>query len=73
MLGRKLMKAGSKYRHFKGGDYEVVELTPGSETSERTVSYRRIDGGADTWTCTLASFLQTVEQDGQMVPRFKRF
>lgn len=66
------MKAGSKYRHFKGGDYEVVELTPGSENSERTVSYRRIDGGPETWTCTLASFLQSVEWGGQKTPRFKR-
>lgn len=67
------MRIGAKYRHFKGGDYKVVELIPGDELTERKVSYQSLEGGSETWTCTLASFLQTIEWEGRLVPRFRRF
>lgn len=66
------MRVGAKYRHYKGGDYEIVDLSFEPETSERQVTYRREDGSDETWTCSLASFLKIVELDGRKTTRFRR-
>lgn len=60
-----------KYRHFKGGEYEVLGLATYSETGEQLVVYRALYGERGLWVRPLAMFLETVERDGQVRPRFE--
>jgi hypothetical protein len=64
------MKAG-KYRHYKGGEYEVFFVARHSETEEELVVYRTLYGDFSHWVRPLAMFTETVEIDGQQVPRFE--
>jgi len=39
---------GAKYRHFKGGEYEIIEVARHSETLEELVIYKSLANG-DVW------------------------
>ncbi|MES2535471.1 MAG: DUF1653 domain-containing protein [Pseudomonadota bacterium] len=59
-----------KYRHYKGGLYELVcEATLESDLSPMIV-YRAQDGSI--WTRPKAVFFELVDIDGRRVPRFER-
>ncbi|WP_394770752.1 DUF1653 domain-containing protein [Lacisediminihabitans sp.] len=60
------------YRHYKGNLYEVVDTATHSETEERLVVYRALYGDNGLWVRPLGMFRETVEVDGQSVPRFAR-
>ncbi|MCI8649351.1 MAG: DUF1653 domain-containing protein [Anaerotruncus sp.] len=59
-----------RYRHFKGGEYEVIGLARHSETLEELVVYRALYGQQELWVRPLEMFLGTVERDGQTLERF---
>ena len=59
------------YRHYKGNDYFVLGVARHSETQEELVVYRPTYGAQDLWVRPLGMFVQSVEIDGQQVPRFK--
>lgn len=59
-----------RYRHFKGGEYEVLGVARHSETDERLVVYRPLYGDGGLWVRPAAMFLETVEHEGRTVPRF---
>ena len=59
-----------KYRHFKGGMYEVLSLANHSETLEKMVVYRALYGEGEVWVRPLSMFLDTVTCDGVTQPRF---
>lgn len=59
-----------KYRHFKGMEYEVIEVAKCSETLEPFVVYRALYGEHGLWIRPLKMFLETVERDGEEKPRF---
>ena len=40
-----------KYRHFKGTEYELLEIAPHSETLEQMVFYRALNGARGIWFC----------------------
>jgi hypothetical protein len=58
------------YRHYKGNMYNVVGIALHSETEEALVIYRPEDG-AQLWARPLTMFVETVEVDGAIVPRFE--
>ena len=60
-----------RYRHFKGGEYEVYGLATHSETDEQLVVYRALYGERGLWVRPVAMFLETMERDGQIRPRFE--
>ncbi len=60
-----------RYRHFKGNEYEVVELAHHSETQEAMVVYRALYGERGLWVRPMAMFFETIERDGQTLQRFK--
>ncbi|PVZ93499.1 DUF1653 domain-containing protein [Amnibacterium flavum] len=60
------------YEHFKGARYEVLHLARHSETEEELVVYRALYGERGVWVRPLAMFSETVEHDGQVIPRFRR-
>lgn len=55
------------YKHFKGFDCVVIGVAKHTETGEEFVMYHH-DG--QWWVRPAAMFVETVEQDGQIVPRF---
>lgn len=59
-----------RYRHYKGGEYEVHGVATHSETEEPLVVYRPLYGDRGLWVRPLAMFVEQVEHDGQPVPRF---
>lgn len=58
------------YRHFKGGNYEVIGVVRHSETLEPLVLYRPLDHDAGLWVRPYAMFCAQVEVGGQLRPRF---
>jgi hypothetical protein len=64
-----MLKIG-KYRHFKGGMYEVIGVAKHSETLEETVVYRALYGDGELWVRPLSMWNETVVYNGQTVPRF---
>ena len=64
----KEIKAG-KYRHFKGGEYEVLFLAKHSETLEPMVVYRALYGEGGVWVRPASMWAETVEHEGVRRPR----
>ncbi|MGC4078123.1 MAG: DUF1653 domain-containing protein [Rubrivivax sp.] len=61
-----------RYRHYKGGEYEVLGVVRHSETLQPLVLYRPLYASADTWVRPFAMFAETVVVDGRERPRFER-
>jgi hypothetical protein len=59
-----------RYRHYKGNEYTVLGIARHSETLEELVVYRQEYGDRGLWVRPAAMFAETVEVDGQTVPRF---
>ncbi len=59
-----------RYRHYKGGEYEVQGVAIHSETGERLVVYTPLYGGGGLWVRPLSMFLESVACDGGRQPRF---
>jgi hypothetical protein len=60
------------YRHFKGNRYRVFGVATHSETGERLVCYQTLYGDHGLWVRPLAMFVETVDRDGHLIPRFSR-
>ncbi len=59
-----------RYRHYKGNEYTVLSVARHSETLEELVVYRQEYGDHGLWVRPKSMFLETVEVDGKVVPRF---
>lgn len=64
--------APGRYRHYKGGEYEVIGVVRHSESLEPMVLYRPLYDDAGLWVRPYAMFLETVEVDGRLQSRFIR-
>ena len=60
-----------KYRHFKGGEYEVIGIAKDSETLEEMVVYRALYGDGELWVRNAEMFGETVTREGKTFPRFE--
>jgi hypothetical protein len=60
-----------RYRHYKGKEHIVLGVARHSETLEELVVYRQDYGDHGLWVRPLEMFLEAVEVDGEMVPRFE--
>lgn len=58
------------YEHYKGGKYEVLGVALHSETLEEMVVYQHIGGDEKFWVRPLEMFLENVEIEGVIKPRF---
>ena len=65
-----MIKPG-RYRHYKGGEYEVLGVAKHSETEEGFVVYRQLYGAGGLWIRPTGMFAETVVVGGQTVPRFE--
>ena len=59
-----------RYRHYKGGEYEVLDTVRHSETLEPMTLYRALYGAHGLWVRPAAMFGETVEVDGVARRRF---
>lgn len=58
------------YRHFKGNEYELLNIARHSETLEPMVIYRARYGDYGIWVRPLSMWNELVDVDGKQVPRF---
>jgi hypothetical protein len=59
-----------RYRHYKGGEYEVLGVARHSETLEAVVVYRPLYNDSGWWVRPYAMFTGEVLVDGRRLPRF---
>ena len=60
-----------RYRHFKGGEYEVIFLAKSSESGEEMVVYKALYGEEEVWVRPLSMWNETVERDNKSYKRFE--
>jgi hypothetical protein len=60
-----------RYRHYKGGEYEVVGVARHSETLEPMVIYRPLYGAGGLWVRPHAMFFGSLVIDGKLSRRFE--
>jgi hypothetical protein len=61
-----------RYRHYKGGEYEVLAAARHSETLEPVVVYRPLYNDTGWWIRPHAMFFGSVTIDGVERARFER-
>jgi hypothetical protein len=61
-----------RYRHYKGGEYEVIGVARHSESHEPLVVYRPLYNMSGWWVRPHAMFFEIVTIDGVVQPRFTR-
>ncbi len=59
-----------RYRHFKGGEYELLYLAKHSETMEEMVVYRALYGEGGVWVRPASMWNEPVVRDGETYQRF---
>jgi len=68
------IKSG-KYQHYKGKFYEVIGLARNHNSLEEFVVYIALYecefGNNSLWLRTKEEFLEEIEVDGKMAPKFK--
>ncbi len=74
-MGSNPKVAPGRYRHYKGGEYEVLGVGRAEETHEKLVIYRALYrseefGDNALWARPLSSFIESVTVNGKKVPRF---
>ena len=60
-----------KYRHYKGGIYEVVAIAHHSETLEDMVVYRALYGDREVWVRPASMWNEEVSVGDIKVKRFE--
>lgn len=61
-----------RYRHYKGGEYEVLGVARHSESHEPLVVYRPLYDDSGWWVRPHAMFFESIEIGGVRRPRFER-
>jgi len=63
-----------KYKHFKGGEYQVIGTAKHSESLAIMVIYKPLytldEGESDTWVRPIEMFFDSKQIDGKTVARF---
>lgn len=61
-----------RYRHYKGNEYEVIDLARHSETGEWMVVYRPLYGEQGLWVRPYAMFCEIAIFNDQQQARFAK-
>lgn len=63
-----------KYRHYKGGEYELLYNGLDENTETPVVIYKALydNPKSEIWVRTEEDFTQEVEVNGKLVPRFTK-
>jgi len=67
------IEIGGLYQHYKGKNYKVISLVKHSETLEWMVYYECLyeNPEGSLWVRPLGMFKESIEINGEIVPRFK--
>lgn len=60
-----------RYRHFKGGEYEVIGIAKNSETLEEMVVYKALYADGGLWVRPASMWNETVVREGKQFKRFE--
>ena len=60
-----------KYRHFKGGEYELIGIAQHSETLAHMVVYRALYGEGGLWVRPAEMWSEHVDKENYHGPRFQ--
>ncbi|MGN1130812.1 MAG: DUF1653 domain-containing protein, partial [Ruminococcus sp.] len=60
-----------KYRHFKGGEYQVIGIAKHSETGEEMVVYQALYDNNSLWVRPKKMFEEIIERNGKKLRRFE--
>lgn len=62
------------YQHYKGKHYEVLYIAKHSETLAELVVYKSLyqNNTSQYWVRPLELFIESVEIEGRILPRFRR-
>lgn len=73
MMSKELLQTGERYRHYKGGLYQIVTLAVHTETEEEMVVYQALYGEYRVFVRPLSMFFDEVrDSEGNTVRRFER-
>jgi len=72
MDAQPLDNIAGKYRHYKGGEYEVLGTGKHTETEEDMVIYRALYAPYETWVRPYDMFFETIIVDSEELPRFEK-
>ncbi|WP_034296039.1 DUF1653 domain-containing protein [Herbaspirillum sp. RV1423] len=61
-----------RFRHYGGGEYEVICMARHSETGEELVVYRQLDKDTGFWVRPHAMFFEQVLHEGVRKLRFQK-
>ena len=61
-----------RYRHYKGNEYEVLDIAKHSETLEPMVVYRALYGEGGVWVRPAEMWNEIVDKDGIKCMRFQK-
>lgn len=62
---------GGHYRHFKGGNYVLLNVAKDHEVCEKIAVYMSLDGKPDVWVRPLSMFLEDIDDHGVRKARFE--
>lgn len=68
----KQIVAGTTYTHYKGDSYLVINLGIEEATNEVSVVYKALYGEQLIFIRTVASWMEMVEVDSTLLPRFAK-
>ena len=60
-----------RYRHYKGADYQVIDLARHSENEEWFVVYKPLYGESCLWIRPANMFVEDIETEKGLLPRFR--
>jgi len=63
--------AVGRYRHYKGGEYNVLHVARHEETLEPLVIYQSVENPSQIWARPIDVFQECVESNGRILPRFQ--
>ncbi len=66
----KTIELVSIYEHYKKIRYKILAVARHSETLEELVVYQALYGENDVWIRPLSMFLESIEINNVMTPRF---
>lgn len=69
----KTIQLGRIYQHYKGKNYKTITVAKSAENLEELVIYECLypNPEGQIWARPLKMFLESVDVNGQSVPRFK--
>lgn len=59
------------YRHYKGNQYQVIDIVCHSETQEWLVLYKALYGNFGLWVRPLTMFTEQIKTEQGLLPRFE--